>query len=92
MAVKTKEEEMMDIMAEEIRKEIDEGIMASMLIETGWTPVHFTFRDSAHAADVSYWLWENFWEKDKPNTWARYGNDYLFKDKKDAEWFILRWL
>jgi hypothetical protein len=85
--MKTKEEEMMDIMAKEIAKEIDDGIMSTMLVETGWTPVQFYYKSNEHANDVTFWLMETCRDK-----WARYNSEYLFKDKQDAEWFILRWL
>jgi hypothetical protein len=86
MAVKTKEEDMMDIMAEEIQKEIDAEIMSNILVESGWTPVKFHYKSNEHANDVTFWLMETCNGK-----WHRYGSAYLFKDKQDAEWFILRW-
>lgn len=87
MAVKTLEDEMMDAMAKDVAREIDEGIMANMLVETGWTPVEFYFKSNEHSVDVTEWLFETF----KKDTWSRYGSQYIFKNKKDAEWFILRW-
>jgi hypothetical protein len=87
MAVKTKEEEMMDILAEEIRKEIDEGIISNILVETGWTPVQFYFKNGEQAVDVQIWLAGTC-----TDDYRRLGSDYLFKSKQDAEWFILRWL
>jgi hypothetical protein len=88
MVVKTLEEEMMDEIGKQIAKEIDDGIIANMLVETGWTPVHFTFKDSEQAVDIAEWLSETCEE----DTYGRYGSEYLFKDKQDAEWFILRWV
>ena len=86
MAVKTLEEEMFDEIGKQIAKEIDDGIMSTMLVETGWTPVNFHFKDNYHANDVNFWLLEHCNKK-----WRRLGSDYVFEDKQDAEWFILRW-
>lgn len=87
MAVKSLEDEMFDEIGKQIAKEIDDGIMSTMLVESGWTPVNFTYKDRYHAVDVDFWLEDNCKGK-----WCRYNSDYLFADKKDAEWFILRWL
>lgn len=86
MAVKSVEDEFFDEIGKQIAKEIDDGIMSTMLVETGWTPVQFHYKSNEHANDVTFWLMETC--KDK---WARYNGEYLFKDKQDAEWFILRW-
>ena len=86
MAVKSLEDEMADILAKEIAREIDDGIMSNILVETGWTSVQFYFKDNFHANDVNLWLMENCKHK-----WRRLGSDYLFEDIKEAEWFILRW-
>ncbi len=87
MAVKSVEDEIADAMAKEIAKEIDEGIMSTILVQTGWTPVHFTFKNGEQAVDIQFWLNDTCKGK-----YRRLGNDYLFEDKQDAEWFILRWL
>ncbi len=87
MAVKNLEEEMMDAIAKDIAREIDEGIMSTMLVQTGWTAVKFDYKDNYHANDVGFWLLENCKGK-----WKRLGSDLLFEDIKEAEWFILRWL
>lgn len=80
------EDEMADILAKEIAREIDDGIMSNILVETGWIPVQFYYKDNYHANDVNFWLLENC-----KNKWRRLGSDYLFEDVKEAEWFILRW-
>jgi hypothetical protein len=86
MAVKTLEEEMFDEIGKQIAKEIDDGIMSSMLIETGWTPVQFYFKNGEQAVDIQFWLSDTCKGK-----YRRLGSDYLFENKQDAEWFILRW-
>ena len=86
MAVKSLEDEMFDEIGKQIAREIDEGIISNILVETGWTAVSFMFKDNYQAVDINEWLDEQC--KDK---WRRLGGDYLFEDKQDAEWFILRW-
>ena len=86
MAVKSLQDDMIDSIGAQIAKEIDDGIMSSLLVEVGWTPVYFLFKNNNHAVDIEYWLTETCKGK-----WARYNSDYLFEDKQDAEWFILRW-
>ena len=80
------EHEFMDDIAKEIQKEMDEGIMSNILIEKGWTPVQFYFKNNKQAVDILLWLNRNC-----KNNWQRLGSDYLFKYRQDAEWFILRW-
>jgi hypothetical protein len=65
----------------------DEGIMSTILIEDGWTPVQFYFKNNNQAVDIILWLNRNC-----KNNWQRLGSDYLFKYRQDAKWFILRWL
>jgi ribonucleotide reductase beta subunit family protein with ferritin-like domain len=87
MAIKTKEKELMDEIGKQIAKEIDEGILSNILVETGWTPVNFIFKNGIQAVEIQNWLYANC-----NGEYRRFGSDYLFKDKQDAEWFILKWL
>ena len=75
-----------DYVAKEIAREIDESLMASILTETGWTKVIYRYKNNQQAVDITDWLMENCSDK-----FQRLGSEYYFKDKKDAEWFILRW-
>jgi hypothetical protein len=90
MAVKTVEdnlmEDMMDEVGRQIAKEIDEGIMSTMLVQTGWTPVQFYFKNGEQAVDIQFWLNDTCKGK-----YRRLGSEYLFEHKQEAEWFILRW-
>lgn len=86
MAVKSIEDEMLDRIGKEIARDIDEGIMSDILIESGWTPVNFQFNSNEQAVDITDWLNETCESK-----WRRFGGNYLFEDKKEAEWFTLRW-
>lgn len=80
------QDDMYDIIAKDMAREIDEGIMSSVLVQTGWTPVQFYFNSNEQAIDINEWL--NNTCKDK---WRRLGSNYLFEERKHAEWFILRW-
>ena len=73
------EHEFMDDIAKEIQKEMDEGIMSNILIEKGWTPVQFYFKNNKQAVDILLWLNRNC-----KNNWQRLGSDYLFKYRQDA--------
>jgi len=80
------EDELISTISKEMQQNIDEGIMSTILIEDGWTPVQFYFKNNNQAVDIILWLNRNC-----KNNWQRLGSDYLFKYKQDAEWFILRW-
>ena len=80
------EDEMADILAKEIAREIDDGIMSNILVETGWTKVEYHFASNQQAVDIADWMLENC-----QDSVERLGSDYVFENKKDAEWFILRW-
>lgn len=67
---------------------LDDDVMRVCLVESGWTEVNYQFKSKDHAVDVITWIGEHF----KNNTWSRLGSYYVFKNKKDAEWFILRWV
>ena len=79
-------DEIVEQMALEIQKEIDNEIMSNVLVSSGWTPVKFHYKSNEHANDVTFWLMETCRSK-----WHRYGSEYVFEDMQEAEWFILRW-
>jgi hypothetical protein len=62
---KSLENEMFDEIGKQIAKEIDEGIMSTMLVESGWTPVNFIYKNRYHAVDVDFWLEDNQTIKEK---------------------------
>lgn len=80
-----KNKEYIDHAAEALAREIDEEIMATHLVEHGWTKVHFQFEDRYHAVDTELWVAENC-----TGAWTRHGSSYLFKNAADAAWFILK--
>ena len=81
------EDEIAESIATEIAKEIDDGIMADILVMNGWTSVAFFYKDNYHAVGVTHWLMENC-----PGKWRRLNSFYVFEDIREAEWFILRWI
>lgn len=81
-------EEYAGMLADEIQKEIDESIMLDMLVWQGWTKVPLHYHNAKHAVDVIDWCIANLPE----NKWKRLSDSYVFCNKQDAEWFILRWL
>lgn len=80
------EDEIMNQMAIEIAKEMDEGILASVLTETGWIGVEFYFKSNEHSIDVHQWLHVTC-----TGEYKRLGNMFVFEKAQDAEWFILKW-
>ena len=83
-------DEIEDIMADEIQKEIDFDILASMLVGCGWTRVDLPPFDSRyHAIDISIWVEDNCGERAE---FKQFGRTYVFKDPKDATAFALKWL
>jgi hypothetical protein len=81
------EDELMETLAKEIAQEIDDGVMLDILVKGGWTKVPYHFTNSNHAVDVMMWL-----DDTKRDNWQRLCGSFVFKNKKDAEWFMLRWL
>jgi len=73
---------------EEMEKSIDHDVLRSCLVEGGWTEIEFYYTGTKHAVDVLEWIGNNV----KENQWMRLNSYFVFRKKKDAEWFILRWL
>lgn len=81
------EDEIADTLVKEIQKEIDEGIMLSLLVEEGWTKVSFRDYNTQKVIDMDKYCKQNF----KKNQWLILNGHFVFRKKQDAEWFILRW-
>ena len=79
-------EEYMDILAQEMQKEIDESVMLEMLVIGGWTKVQYSYKSREHSVDVINWIDENI-----KDGYKRLSDSFVFEEKKHAEWFILRW-
>lgn len=83
------EEEYTKILSEQLQKEIDESISLEILLEHGWTKVEFRFNFNIQLIDDVYaWIYKTY----KKDQWKRLSNCFIFKERKHAEWFILRWL
>jgi len=68
-------------------REIDREVLWGMLEGIGWTRVVLArFVDNNHAVDITHWLTLN-----TKKAYERNGKDFLFEDKRDAAWFILKW-
>jgi len=80
------EDEIMNVMAIDLAKELDESLMATILTETGWIGVEFYFKSNEHAVDVRTWLYATCTGEHK-----RLANMFVFEKAQDAEWFILKW-
>jgi hypothetical protein len=73
---------------DEMTKSIDNDVLRSCLVEGGWTEIEYYYKNNSHAVDVLEWLSKNV----KENQWSRLNSYFVFRKKKDAEWFVLRWL
>jgi hypothetical protein len=84
----TIDDELVKTLMDEIQREMDEDIMRKVYIEQGWTEVKFRYTNNKQAVDILDWCAETL----PKNQWQRLGGSFVFKDPKDAEWFLLRWL
>ena len=82
------EDELVKTLMAEIQREMDDEIMRRMYLENGWTEIKFQYKNNKHAVDIIDWCVETFTK----NQWHRLNGYFVFKNKKDAEWFLLRWL
>lgn len=78
----------LDEIAVKIQKKIDFDILVS-LIYNKWTRVELSgYTSVQHVKDIEEWLKKHC----KKNTYTFNEKTFLFKYRKNAEWFILRWL
>lgn len=83
------DEEVYDLLAKEIQQEIDNEILVNMLQMNNWTRVDLPrFKDNKHAVDIKGWIADTLPE----GSCSVFGVSFMFKEKKYAEWFSLRWL
>jgi hypothetical protein len=82
--------QIMDILSEEIRKEIDAGVMFDMYKELGWHPVvdckNLSFNHKA-LKDVEHWLTTIC----AGSYHVKSHTDYIFERQDDAMMFSLKW-
>lgn len=81
------EDEVMETLTRDIQKEIDQGVMLEILVQSGWTKVPYHFINGDHAVDVMMWL-----ENTPKKNWKRLSGSFVFKKACNAEWFLLRWV
>ena len=82
------QERLMDEAARDMSRHIDESILMDALVEGGWTKVDFYFYSNEQAVDMKDWCRENCTN----NQWKHLAGAFIFRKKKEAEWFMLRWL
>lgn len=84
------EEEVINQAAQNLAKDIDREILWSFLEESGWTRVRLHKLNGYNTLlDVEIKSWAKLNCKAE---FEAHGFDYLFQDKKDANWFKLRWM
>lgn len=77
-----------DILADEIQREVDADVMIAMLEECGWYSVKLPrFKSGHHAVDIQDWIDEN-----NIRDIYGYGSRFMFKHQQDATLFALKWL
>ena len=74
-------------MTDDLRQEIDFGILSDILLENGWTPVEFIpFTYSKQAKDIADWA-----EQHCVGKWRHHGVNFVFERAADATAAILKW-
>ena len=81
-------DEILNEKIEEMTRSLDNDILRTLLVDGGWTEIEFHYTGRDHAVDVLTWISDHV----KENQWKRLNSYFVFRKKKDAEWFILRWL
>jgi hypothetical protein len=83
----TLEDEIAESIAKEYFENMDFEITKDHLVESGWYVIELpTLGSRKQAIDIKDWVTKNC----KRGFIAR-GKTFVFKSKKEAEWFSLRW-
>jgi len=83
----TLEEELLDKAGKQMANDIDREVLWGMLQGIGWTRVMLpTLGSGEQAVEIIVWLEDNC-----KKAYERNGRDFIFEDKRDANWFVLRW-
>ena len=83
----TLEEELLDKAGKQMARDIDREILWGMLEGIGWSRVMLpTLGNGEQAVEIIVWLEDNC-----KKAYERNGRDFIFEDKRDANWFVLRW-
>lgn len=78
------EQQMMERVSRDIAESIDWQIISDIFTAGGWTTVMMD-KDFCETS-VTEWL-----DVTCKNRWRRYKNHFMFKNNKDATWFVIRW-
>jgi len=82
------EEQIAEDKARELSEQMDFDIMKDLLIDSGWYTVELlTLGSIEKSIELRDWVTKNC----KRGFLSR-GKTFIFKSKKEAEWFSLRWL
>ena len=85
--MKNLEQDIATKISKDIAKQMDESILLSVLIDSGWYAVPYHFCNSDHAVDIMLW----FENQTLKGDYKRLSGSFVFESKQDAEWFLLRW-
>jgi hypothetical protein len=80
------EQEIIDVMARDLARDIDTGILASVFNESGWVSVVVDPWVHGSQTEINEWCDAHF-----EDGYFQNGNVWLFKEPKDATMFTLRW-
>jgi len=76
------------VAAQAMANDIDREVLWGMLAEIGWTRVILSSDVARNNADnIVQWL-----EANCKHAYEKATTDFLFENKQDANWFILKWL
>jgi len=83
----TLEDEIVESLAREYSEQLDFDITKDLLTDSGWYTIELsTLISREQSIDIKDWVSE----KVKEGFVSR-GKTFIFKSKKEAEWFSLRW-
>ena len=73
--------------AKDLARQIDESVLMDVLVEGGWTRVQLSLYNPDKAIEILNWCEKTLTK----NQWKHLAGAFVFRKKKEAEWFILRW-
>jgi hypothetical protein len=80
-------EQMMEVLADDIQREIDFDILSQALVESGWTRVEFEpFNYTKRSELIIDWV-----SKHATGDWSNVSTKFIFERAEDATAAILRW-
>jgi hypothetical protein len=82
------EDQIAEDKAREMSEQMDFDIMKDLLTDAGWYTIELsTLTRMETLIDVNNWIYDNC-----KKSFITRGKIFIFKSKKEAEWFSLRWL